>query len=258
MITPRAISAETAPGPLGFFSGVAALPRACAEILRTPELRVLSVVPTLVFLTLTAAFGALSVSVARAWLLVRLPRATDAFGRAGVGVAAWAFAALCALAGFYLALALAPALSAPALERIVARVERSAGAPPRTRLGFWRELACGLRSLAGAALFALAASSLLWLVGVLVPAATPVTVPLGSLLGAWLVAWGLLDYPLTLRGLGFRERLRLMRANLRVVTGFGAAFALCFWLPCCSVVLLPVGAVAAARLAAAILHRTAP
>src|SRR5262249_35724159 len=153
--------------------------------------------------------GALAVLVARPWLLVRLPHATGAFGRAGSGIAGWGFALVCSVLGWYLALALAPTLSAPALERIVDVVERRAGAPARARLGFWRELGCGLRSLAGAACLALPASALLWLVGVVVPAATPVTLPLGSFVGALLVAWGLFDYPLTLRGFGFRRRLVL-------------------------------------------------
>ncbi len=237
---------------------MASLPRAFGEIWRTPELWLLSFVPTLVFAVLTSGFGALAVLVARPWLVVRLPRAAGPLGRAGVGIAGWGFAAVCVVAGFYLALALAPALSAPALERIVDVVERRVGAPARVRLGFWRELGCGFRSLAGAACMALPASALLWLAGVLVPGATPVTLPLGSLVFALFVAWGLFDYPLTLRGVGFRQRLRLVRDHFACVAGFGAVFALSFWLPCCAVVLLPVGVVAATRLGAAVLFGTEP
>lgn len=215
-------------------------------------------VPALVFGALTATFTALAVLVARPWLLARLPHATSAFGRTGTSIAGFGFAALCAVAGWYLALALAPTLSAPALERMVSVVERRVGAPPRSPLGFWRELACGVRSLAGAACVTLPASIGLWLLGVLVPATTPLTVPLSSLVGALLVAWGLFDYPLTLRGFGFRRRLALMRDHFACVTGFGAMFALSFWLPCCGVLLLPVGAVAATRLALAILYATEP
>jgi hypothetical protein len=174
---------------------VASLPRAFGEVLRTPELWFFSLVPTLVFAALTSAFGALAVLVARPWLLVRLPPATGPLGRAGVGIAGWGFAALCGFAGFYLALALAPTLSAPALERIVDVVERRVEAPARARLGFWRELGCGFHSLTGAACLVLPVSALLWLTGVLVPAATPVTLPLGSLVGALLVAWGSLRLP---------------------------------------------------------------
>lgn len=247
----------TVAGP-GIREGVASLPRALGEVLRTPELWFFALVPALVFAALTALFGVLAVTVARPWLVLHLPHPAGPLGRAGVGIAGWGFAALSVVAGFYLALALAPTLSAPALERIVDVVEQRAGAPPRAPLGFFRELGCGFRSLAGAACLALPPSALLWLAGVLVPAATPVTLPLGSLLAALLVAWGLFDYPLTLRGFGFRQRLALVRDHLPCVAGFGAVFALSFWLPCCAVVLLPVGAVAATRLCSAILFGTAP
>jgi hypothetical protein len=49
-----------------------------------------------------------------------------------------------------------------------------------------------------------------------------------------------------------------VRDHFACVAGFGAVFALSFWLPCCAVVLLPVGAVAATRLSSAILFGTEP
>ncbi len=251
------LHARTGGRQLGFASGVASLPRALAEVFRTPELWAFGVVPALVLLVFTGAFASASVFAARPWLVAHLPEMTSAFGRTGEDVAGWVFAVLLAWAGWYVALALAPVVSAPALERIVELVERRAGAPRREPLGFWRELGCGLRSLAGAACIALPASFVLWLVGFVFPAATPVTLPFGALLGAFLVAWSLFDYPLTLRGFGFRARLRFMREHFACVAGFGLAFAVSFSLPCCAVALLPVGAVAATRLSAALLFETA-
>jgi CysZ protein len=243
---------------LGFASGVATLPRAFAEISRTPELWAFSLVPSLIFFLLMAVFGAAAVLGARPWLGRHLPAASSAFGRIGEDALGWTFVALLVWAGWYVALALAPVLSAPALERIVHVVERRAGAPARAPLGFWRELGCGLRSLAGAACVAVPLSSVLSLVGFVFPAVTPVTLPLALVLGALLVAWSLFDYPLTLRGFGFRDRLRFVREHFVCIAGFGAAFALAFWLPCCAVVLLPAGTVAATRLSARILFATPP
>jgi uncharacterized protein involved in cysteine biosynthesis len=204
-------------------------------------------------MALFALAGTLAVVVARPWLFARLPRATSELGRVGVGAASWGFVALLVALGWYLALGLAPALSAPALERLVENVERRAGAPARVPLGFVRELASGLRALAGAACVLLPLSLALWVVTLVAPAAGIVTGPLGFLLSALTVAWGLFDYPLTLRGYGFRARVALVRENLACVTGFGLAFAALFWLPCCGVALLPVGAVAATRLCCRIL-----
>ena len=46
-----------------------------------------------------------------------------------------------------------------------------------------------------------------------------------------------------------RDRLRLVRAEWRSFLGFGLAFTAAFFIPCCGIVLLPVGVVAATRLA---------
>jgi uncharacterized protein involved in cysteine biosynthesis len=150
--------------------------------------------------------------------------------------------------GWFVAAALAAPLSAPALERIVEAVERQLGAPPRVPLGWFRELACGFRSLFGALLLAGPLLVVVWALEVFVPVLAPITIPAHVIVTSLLVAWGLFDYPLTLRGVGFRERLRLVGENFACVLGFGLAFALLFWLPCCGVALLPVGAAAATRL----------
>lgn len=232
------------------------MPRAFAEIARTPALWPFSLVPSVVLLVLTGGFAALAVLGARPWFARHLPEVTSSFGRLGEDVAGWLFAVALAWAGWYVALALAPVLSAPALERIVHVVERRAGAPERQPLGFLGELACGLRSLAGGTCLTFPLSALLGLIGFVFPVATPVTLPLAFLLGALLVAWSLFDYPLTLRGYGFRARLRFMREHFACVAGFGVAFALAFWLPCCAVMLLPVGTVAATRLTSRVLFGT--
>jgi uncharacterized protein involved in cysteine biosynthesis len=224
-----------------------------AELSGTPGLWLPALVPSVVFAALFVVFGSLAVLVARPWLVTKLPSAASELGRVGVGAAGWGFALLLVAVGWYLALALAPTLSAPALERIVDHVERRAGAPPRQPLGFVRELRSGLSSLAGAACVLVPISFLLWLVSLLIPPASVVTAPLELLLSSLLVAWGLFDYPLTLRGLGFRARLGIVRANLGCVTGFGLAFTALFWLPCLGVALLPVGAIAATRLSCRIL-----
>jgi hypothetical protein len=205
-----------------------------------------------VFTALFAASLAFAGLVARPWFVERLPHATSALGRFGAGLAGYGFALLFAVAGWFVALVLAPPLSAPALESLVGAIEARAGMPPRAPLGFFGELACGVRAFAGATLLTAPCFVVLWAIGVAAPPAGVVTAPLAALVSALLVAWSLFDYPLTLRGVGFRARLELVRANFSCVLGFGAAFALSFWLPCAGVLLLPVGAIAATRLLAGI------
>jgi uncharacterized protein involved in cysteine biosynthesis len=81
-----------------------------------------------------------------------------------------------------------------------------------------------------------------------VPPVSLVTTPLKLALGALGVSWNLLDYPLTLRGIGARERIAFVKAHAATALGFGAAFTLSFWLPCCGILLLPVGVAAATEL----------
>ena len=247
------IPAKRPAKPAGFFDGVASLPRAFAELSSSPSLWPRALVPTLVFVLLLGGGAGLAWFVARPWFVEHLPEASSSLGRLGVGVAGYGFALLLSVAGWFVALALAPPLSAPALEGLVTEIERRMGAPTRAPLGFFAELGCGFRALCGGALVALPAVCVLWLVQLVVPPLAAVTVPLAALVSALFVAWGLFDYPLTLRGVGFRERLRLMQRHFACVVGFGAAFALAFWLPCCGVVLLPVGAIAATRLVGRIL-----
>jgi uncharacterized protein involved in cysteine biosynthesis len=232
--------------------GVLSLPRALGELWRTPALWGRALVPALVFFVLLSAFAALGLGVARPWLEARLPDATTTFGRIGIEAAGYGVALAVVILGWFASLALAPPLSAPALESIVGKIEASAGAPYRAPLGFFSEVLCGFRALCGALLVALPAFFVLWLLDVLVPVLTPLTFTLGSMLSSLLVAWGLFDYPLTLRGVGFRARLALVRENFACVLGFGLAFAFAFWL-CCGLLLLPAGTIAATRLLGAIL-----
>jgi len=236
----------------GFARGVLSLPAAIRELLQSPSLWARALVPVLVFFVLFGGFAALGLLVARPWLEARLPDATSTLGRIGFEAAGYALAFVVVIAGWFASFALAPPLSAPALESIVREIEVRAGAPKRAPLGFFAEVLCGFRSLCGALLVALPAYFVLWLASVLAPVLAPLTFGLGSILSALLVAWGLFDYPLTLRGVGFRARVRLVRENFASVLGFGLAFVFVFWLGC-GLLLLPVGTIAATRLLGAIL-----
>jgi CysZ protein len=240
------------PRPAGFAEGFASLFEAVGLFLRTRELWPWAIIPSLVLLALEGLFVWLGVFVARPWLMQVLPEATNTYGRIGADIAGFGFAAVIAVIGWFAALILAGPLSAPALERIVDVVERQLGAPPRPQIGFLREMFCGFRALLGALAIGLPLLVLFWLAELVFPALVVLTLPLHGALSALLVAWGLFDYPLTLRGVGFRERLRLMRLNFPAALGFGIAFSLVFWLPCCGVALLPLGAAGATRLTLAL------
>lgn len=242
------------PRGVSLSSGIRAVFSAFSLIARTPSLWPYALVPTVVLALLESGFLALGYLVVRPWLLEKLPDPSGFWGRFGVGVASFGAVALVAWLGLLVSLVIAPVVSAPALERIVERVEATLGVPARAPLGFVRELSCGLRATLGALVVALPCLLLLFVVELAFPPAGVVTVPLKLLVTALLVALGLFDYPLTLRGVPFGERLGLLRRYPAVVLGFGATFALLFWLTCCGVVLLPVGAAAATLVVTEILR----
>jgi CysZ protein len=216
-------------------------------LLRLPRAWPLACVPLVVFLFLEAAFVYYAVTLVQPWVERRLTGHGAWLDGAGIAVA-WLSTLVVAALGWLASLWLAPPLSAPALERLVALVEAELRAPPRAAQSFVAEFACGLRSMALASALTLPVLTVLTLLELVAPPVALVATPLKLLLGALGLAFGLFDYPLTLRGVGARERLRFTRRNLPLVLGFGSAFTLVAMVPCAFVVLLPVGVVAATRL----------
>jgi uncharacterized protein involved in cysteine biosynthesis len=232
---------------LGFWRGFAAPFGAARRLLGQPQAWPWSLVPAFVFLVLEVGFVAVSWRFVRPWVSEQLAH-VDWLPNALVLGASWIAAALSVALGWLLAMFLAPALSAPALERIVALTEVELRAPARAPLGFVAEFWCGARALLSSLAITLPLVLALSLCELLLPPFAVVSVPLKLLLGALGVAWGLFDYPLTLRGIGARQRFRFMSRHFPVVLGFGCAFSLLFWLPCFGVLMLPVGVAAATQL----------
>jgi len=217
------------------------------RLARLPKSYPFALVPALVFSVLEVGFVTLSLRVLSPWVHSALS-GQGGWQNFGASALSWLSVAVGCVIGWFVAALLTPLLSAPALERIVGLVEADLGAPPRRALGVVGEFACGLRAAAlGMALFVPPVLALTLLEFALPPVSI-VTTPLKLGLGALGVSWNLLDYPLTLRGIGARERIAFVKAHAASSLGFGAAFALSFWLPCCGILLLPVGVAAATEL----------
>ncbi len=229
--------------------GLLSVIRGAVYLARTPATWPRALVPVLVFFLLFAGGLALSLGLLRpgvlSWLGANAETPLSGWRSFGNEALAWLATLVAGAASAIIALLLAPPLASPALEGIVALRERSLDVPERGPSSFWQELLCGLRAQLFGALVLGPVLLLTWIGGLLAPAAAPVLVPLSLLGAAFGVAWGLLDYPLTLRGVGARERFRFLRRHARVCLGFGAGFALVFWVPCLSLLLLPVGVVGA-------------
>ena len=149
-----------------------------------------------------------------------------------------------------LAMLLTPLVCAPILERLVLMRERALGVAPRPAAGLLKELRCALSSQLGWLAVFGPIMALLWAAALFVPAAALVLSIVQFLIGGAWLALSLLDYPLSLRGMGFRQRLALFRRSSLAVFGFGAGCALLFAIPLFGVWGLPVAVVGAAELAA--------
>jgi len=230
-----------------FWIGFRALFLGFRRLARIPSSYPFALVPALVFSVLETGFIWLSVRVLSPWVHGALS-GQSAVQNFGASAFSWLSVVVGSVIGWFLAALLTPPLSAPALERIVFLVEADLGAPPRRSLGVIGEFACGLRATAlGVVLFGPPVIGLTLLEFAL-PPVTVITTPLKLALGALGVAWNLLDYPLSLRGIGARARLAFLKAHSATTLGFGLAFVLSFWLPCCGILLLPVGVAAATEL----------
>jgi CysZ protein len=236
--------------PLGFFDGVKAVLSGVSYLGKNPGTWPMAAVPAVLLLLLTG-FG---VFAGVAWLrpelvaLLGLDLAQSGWAILGGLLAEVLISLATAAAAVWVALVLTPPLSAPALEHLVTLREGDLGVPKRGPSSFLGELRCGLRAQLFAAVFATPILALLWVVNLLFPPAAVVTVPLNLLVLALGVAWSVFDYPLTLRRVSAGDRLSLVLEHRAPVLGFGLTLAALFWVPCCSVLMLPVGAVGATTL----------
>lgn len=232
---------------VGFLNGFTAPFGAARALALMPRAWPFALVPAAVFMLLEAAFIGVSWEYLKPWATTQAGHASWVPHWLGSGVGVMAVL-LAALIGWFAAALLAPAVSAPALERLVGLVEGELRVPAREPLGFLAELGCGVRSMLFSLSVTLPLVVVLTLLEIVVPPLAAITTPLKLLLGALGVAWGLFDYPLTLRGIRARERFGFVVQHFSVVLGFGLAFTLVFWLPCFGILMLPIGVIAATRL----------
>jgi CysZ protein len=199
-------------------------------------------VPVAVALALFAAFGALGVLGALR-LAHHVVRASF-----GAGALAVLFALPALLLALALALALAQPLSGWALDGIVREQRRDRGLPELSEEASRGAIVSSFAAALGALALGVPIFAVLTVVAWVAPPAALVTVPLKIVVGALLVAWDLLDYPLALRGFPVRERLRFCAQNFCAILGFGLTATLFFAVPGIGLLALPCGVAGAARL----------
>jgi CysZ protein len=232
---------------LGAFTGLRALVGGARFILRTPQIWIHALIPSVVLVVLVAVAAWFSFSWFGPLVGSLISAPTTWYEKLGADLLRYLGAILATTLGALVALAVTPPLCGPALERIVVAQERAWGVPERPDLSLFQEFLCGIRAQACAAAFALPLLTLLWVIDFVIPVAAIVTTLLKFVVAAFALAWNMFDYALTLRGVPMRDRVRLVMRHKAVSFGFGASFVVLFLVPCCAVILLPVGVAAGAR-----------
>jgi CysZ protein len=217
---------------MGLLTGAGAFFQGMAFVVSTPRVWLRALVPMVTSLVLFAGLVALGLLGATALTH---------------GVLVVLLAIPVVILSLLLALALAQPLSGWALDGIVREQRQELGLP---RLAHPAKGV--LLSSLGAALLATAIGlpvlALLTLVGWLFPPAVFVTFPLKVLVGALMIAWDLVDYPLALHGVRLGDRFRWAGRNFFAFLGFGLSATLFFAVPGLGLLALPCGVAGATRL----------
>lgn len=246
--------AQRARNPPGFFRGFASPFLAMRFLARTPATWPSAIVPAVVFAVLAVAGTLLGVFWVTPWVLSWFAPPDSWWTQGLHWLGRFLLYLACLVVGMWTALIATPPLCSTALEQLVAAQESELEVAPRAPQGFVKELMCGLRAQLFGLCCALPVVFGLRVVEILLPPLALLTVPLQITVTGLALAWNLLDYPLTLRGVPASDRLGFFITHWPVCIGFGLGFTLLFWVPCFGVLMLPVGVVAATRLLYALLE----
>jgi CysZ protein len=242
--------APARPGTVSAFAqGFLSVFRGIGFIARTRRAWIPALVPALVFMLLSLAGMFLAIQVVAPAVVERLPVPVSTFGRYGVMALRVGIAVITTIMGVLVAASLSPALSGPALERIIVLRERELGLPERASVSWLLEFWTGLRAQLVAIAVSLPLLAVLWGATLAFPPIAVVTFPLKLLIALTVLVWSVLDYPLSLRGMPLRRRVALLRAEWPRVLGFGAGVGLLFAIPLGAIVLLPAAVAASTEMA---------
>ncbi|MBB0232920.1 EI24 domain-containing protein, partial [Streptomyces calidiresistens] len=255
---PRGGTHRDTPRNNGFRTGLRLLGRGQRWMLRHPRLYLRCLLPALaVFLFYAAALVALVLHLDELAALIT-PFADDweAGGRTAVRIAAGV-----ALLGVGILLAVVTFTTVtllvgdPLYDSLSQRVEEEEAAgtgvavPEGPDRPLWRELAISLGESLGTLWRTLLLAVPVFLIGLVPFVGQVFGFVLGTAVAGWFLTSELAAYALQRRGLGLRERLRLVSGRRRTALGFGMPLVVLFLVPGGAVLLMP-GAVAGATLLA--------
>jgi uncharacterized protein involved in cysteine biosynthesis len=217
-------------------------------ILFTPSVWIWAAVPALLTAVLMCGGTALVVWGAASQLESWFGPDRGIWGSIGYWVLMVLASLTAMLIGMLLGLTLAQPLSGLALEKIAHAQQFKLTGRTGPTLPFFQALLLNLRTVTCTLIVGGGSIAVLFLASLLFPPAAVVTEPLKFLVCSWMLAWNFLDYPLGLRGLGVRARMRWCVRHFGAVTLFGAGWAGLCIVPGIVLLVLPMGVAGATRL----------
>jgi CysZ protein len=132
------------------------------------------------------------------------------------------------------------AIGDPFYEAIAESIEDElGGVPDEVQTPFWAAMLRSLRDSARLILTTLLIAIPLFLIGLIPVIGQVVGAVLGGLVGGWFLAVEVTGVAFYRRGLGLKDRRRMLRTRRKTAIGFGVALFLCFLIPLGGVLMMP-------------------
>lgn len=194
--------------------------RGAMTLLTRPSLWPWAMVPTILFIGFCAGAYVFGRSVyARIVAVASHAIGHGSWGAAGGMVAGALASVLLAAAALVVALWVVPPISAPFMDALAERVDKRAGKDESIAAQVTRSIRVALAGL----VFVGIPQLVLVIAGFVMPPLAPFCLVGGAGLGAMGLAFDALDWPLSRRGLGVRERLAWMREHPAATIGLGVS-----------------------------------
>ena len=227
-----------------FITGVRYFGQGFGLLIRRPKLLMIGMLPA-VLTTLLLLGGMIALIINADHLAALVTPFADGWStgvrqvtRLAAGLTLVGAAVLLGLVGFT---AVTLTVGGPFYEHIAERLEDDLGVTEgRLDLSWWNQFRSGLRDGIAALLRSLVCTIPLFLAGFLPIVGQSVVPVLVALVTAWFMALEVVAVPFYRRGIGLRDRTKMLRRRRALVVGLGLPAALLCMIPLLAIVVMPV------------------
>jgi len=232
---------RTKSAPPGFLSGVMAPFQGFSFILTHPSTWTRALVPAFIFTILLLIFAIPGMWGMYLFTNHLIHQYTSRWAHYGIYLLRIVLYIVAMFLSLILAFTTAQPLSASALESLVRAQERQLKYPNRPEESFCASVWRGVRVAIISIIASFCIFTVLTLTEFFFPPAVIITTPLKFITTAFIIAYNIIDYPLSLHLFGVRERTPWFKHYIWSTLGFGLAMEVIFLIPGAFFLLLPSG-----------------